>query len=207
MSRKLHLIRVQKHSTPVTLLLHSRPVFQVWKSHAASHLLTPSLLSMPVEYIVVVFYWLSCFHVAVLFSPYSNMVNIWDGTGCLKSWCYQFVFLRRHRCPNMHSPRALNILLAQSAQHYIYVYTIIICKQSDVLSQHIFTICCHYVDWSNWIICREESSALIKRKASRWLREVGTTELSTWDILPSALVILKYGLMSTIGIQSLSIFE
>lgn len=115
-----------EYFTPVTLLLHPCPVFQMgtvpcsclpschfWLSLCAHRVHSDSL------------YWLSCFHMC-FFPSLEHMFNIWDGTGCLKLWSYQFVFLRRHRCPNMQSPRALNIFRAERAHHCIYVYTIII---------------------------------------------------------------------------------
>lgn len=133
LTRKLHWIRKPDHSIPVTLLLHFHPVNWMWytawgRSHAAaSHLFCsqPPLCACRVlsdTFILVVLLP----HGYPFFFPLQHVFNIWDGTGCLKLGTYQFVFLRRHRCPNMESPRALNVLIAQSAQHSIYVYIIII---------------------------------------------------------------------------------
>lgn len=96
------------------------------------------------------------------FPPLEHMFNIWDRTGCLKLWSYQFVFLRRHRCPNMLSPRALNVLIAESAHLCLHNYYYL--NGLMFWSSTFSPFAAIMLTEDNWIIYKEEINALIKRK-------------------------------------------
>ena len=60
----------------------------------------------------------------------------------------------------------------------------------------------------NWTIYKEEFDALIKRKkVSRWLEEAGPAQFPAGDVVPSALIIPKYGLSSDVDTHSLPVTE